>query len=381
MRKIAVVTGSRSDYGLQRPVMEAILRRSGMKLQVIVTGMHLLPKFGHTIDEIKKDGFRIDAIVPMAARGDTGAAMARGIGKGIIGMVRAFERLKPDLLVVHGDRGEMLAAVIAASHMGITVAHVSGGDVTRGGIDEYVRHAITKMSNIHFAETKKSAERIMRMGERKEYIFDVGSADLDAILNSKLQEKETFEKYGLEKKGFILVVQHPVTTQLRESPRQMHETLEAVAAFRKPVIIIYPNSDAAGRAMINEIETYCKTRRQFQRFRSLPRDEYLCLLKNCLVMVGNSSSGIIEAPAFKIPVVNIGIRQEGRDRSTNVLDASPEMRKIKAAITKCLTDKKIISRVKKCKNIYGDGRTGERIARILSKIRLTPSLIQKKLTY
>jgi len=381
MRKIAVVTGTRAEYGTLYSVLRAIEAKQKLRLSLVVTGMHLSHEFGYTVKEIEKDGFKIDAKVDMLLSSDTLGAMAKSVGLGIVEMAQTWEQLKPDIILVLGDRVEPLAATIAGAYMNMPVAHIHGGDVC-GNIDDSARQAITKFAHIHFPATRKSAERIIKMGEDAWRVHLVGSPALDLILNKTLLPPEALAKQlGLDlSKPLILVVQHPITTQVDEAPKQMRETLEAIVDIGSPAIVVYPNSDAGGRRMIEviiEFERYpfIKT------FQNFPRREYLSLMKLASVMVGNSSSGIIDAPSFGLPVVNIGIRQEGRERGKNIIDVGHNKQEIIRAIKKASIDKEFLNEVKKCENPYGDGKSASRIAEILSSVEITPQLLQKKITY
>jgi UDP-N-acetylglucosamine 2-epimerase (non-hydrolysing)/GDP/UDP-N,N'-diacetylbacillosamine 2-epimerase (hydrolysing) len=381
MRKIAVVTGTRAEYGIFRPVLKAIKASPKLDLALIVTGMHLSEEFGGTAKEIEKDGFKIDANVEMLHTGDTGAAMARSIGKCVHEMANVLEGTKPDVLLLLGDRAEMLAAATAASYMGVPIAHLHGGEVS-GGVDEPVRHAISKLAHIHLPTTEKSAERIIKMGEERSRVFIVGAPSLDTILNEKLPKRaELAKKYRLDpSKPILLVIQHPIVTEANEAAAQVKETLEAIVKLKHQTIVIYPNADAGGRRMIKVIKKYGGY--PFVRsFKSIPYADYLGLMRMASVMVGNSSSGIIEAPPFHLPVVNIGSRQRGRERSTNVIDVGYNRREIIKAVGKALHDAKFRERVRKCKNPYGDGKASQRIVKVLSKIKITPQLLQKRITY
>lgn len=382
-RKIAVVTGSRAEYGILYPVLKAIEARTELGLHLVVTGMHLSHEFGHTIDDIEKDGFKICTKVDMLIAGDSLEAMAKAVGIGIIGLAQTWGQAKPDVIVVCGDRVEPLAAAIAGAYMNIPIAHVHSGDSAIGSnIDDANRFAITKFAHIHFPATKQSAERIKKLGEDEWRIHTVGSPALDVILNKRLiPARQLAKKFELDlSQPLLLVVQHPVTTQTTQAAAQMRETLEAVVKLGYPTMLLYPNSDAGGRAMIEVIKEYEKY--PFIRvFKSLPRQEYLGLMKTAAVMVGNSSSGIIEAPSFGLPAVNIGIRQQGRERGDNVIDVDHDKQAVVRAIKKALSDEKFRLMVKKGKNPYGDGLASRRIAEVLAKIEITPELLQKKITY
>lgn len=381
MRKTAVVTGTRAEYGILYPVLKAIEASTRLELYLVVTGMHLSHEFGYTVREIEEDGFKIDTRVDMLLSSDTPAGMAKSVGLGIIGLAQAWEQLKPDVILVLGDRVEPLAATIAGVYMNIPVAHIHGGDVC-GSIDDSARRAITEFAHIHFPATKKSAERIIMMGEEEWRVYQVGSPALDVILSESLIPVEQLaEKYDFDlSQPLILLVQHSVTTQVDQAPKQIRETLGAVVEMGYPAVLIYPNSDAGGRRIIEVIKEH-ESYPFIKTFKSLPRKEYLSLMKAASVMVGNSSSGIVEAPSFGLPVVNIGVRQEGRERGKNVTDVGHDKQGIVRAIEKALTDKGFLSEVKKCENPYGDGKAGQRIAEILSRVEITPELLRKKITY
>jgi len=383
MKQIAVVTGTRAEYGILQPVLRAIEARQGLRLMLVVTGMHLSHEFGYTIDEIEKDGFKISARVDMMPGSDTLEAMAESVGMGIVGMAKTWQKLKPDIILVLGDRVEPLAAAISGAYMNIPVAHIHGGDSSKGGLDEYARHAITKFSHIHFPATQKSAERIIKMGEDEWRVHMVGSPALDVILNEPLISREKIVKqFSIDaSKPLILLVQHPVTTQADQAGAQITETLEAVVELAYPVILLYPNADTGGRRIIEVIKDYEQRYPFIKTFKSLPRREYLSLMKIASVMVGNSSSGIIDAPSFGLPAVNIGSRQEGRERGENVIDAGHIRQDIITAIRKALSDKDFLSLVKKSHNPYGDGKAGARIAEILDSLENKLPLLQKKITY
>lgn len=381
-RKICVVTGTRAEYGPLKPVMNAIKKSPTLELSVIVTGMHLAQQFGYTLREIEEDGFRIDAKVDMLLSGDTGTAMAKSIGNGIISIAQALDIIKPDIILILGDRTEPFAAAIAGAYMNIPIAHIHGGDSAKAGLDEYARHAITKLAHIHFPATEKSAERIIKMGEDPSNVFVVGAPGLDTILNeNRIEPTGLSEKYNLNlSEPILLVVQHPVTTEVDDAPDQIRETLEAIAELKHQTVLIYPNADAGGRRMIEIIKEYEKYP-YIKTFKSIPHKEYLSLMKIASVMIGNSSSGIIEASSFGLPVVNIGSRQEGRQRAENVIDVGYDKEEIISAIKKALFDEDFKRKVKNCKNPYGDGKAGVRVADILSKIKIDKNLLQKRLTY
>ncbi|MBA7616556.1 GDP/UDP-N,N'-diacetylbacillosamine 2-epimerase (hydrolyzing) [subsurface metagenome] len=383
MKKIMVITGTRAEYGILKPVLNAINRHPQLDLSLLVTGMHLSHEFGYTAKEIEKDGFNIDFKINMLLSSDSKEAMAKSLGIGILGAVQAIEIAKPDMTLVCGDRSEPFAAAIASAYLTIPVAHLMGGDTAIGSnIDDSIRHAITKFSHIHFTATKGHAERIIKMGEDPWRVHVVGSPAIDSILHGeKIPSKDLARKFDLDLRSLIiLIAQHPTTINAKNAPNEIQETLEAIVELKHQTILIYPNADAGGRKMIEVIKEYEK-HPFIKPFKSIPHKQYLSLMRIASVMVGNSSSGIIEAPSFSLPVVNIGSRQEGRQRAENVIDVGYNKEEIKSAIKKALYDEDFKRRVKNCKNPYGNGKAGVRIADILNKIKIDKKLLQKRLTY
>jgi len=382
-RKICVLTGSRSEYGILRPVLFSIKKHPSLQLSIIATGMHLSPQYGHTVSEIENDGFTIDAKVDMLIDSSKGIAMAKSVGIGIIGLAQALETILPDIIVIAGDRIEPLALVIAAIYMNIPVAHIHGGDKSIGGhADDSVRHAITKMAHIHFAVSEESGNRIIKLGEDPTKVFIVGAPALDTILNEPLVNMNLLcEKYDLNPlRPILMVVQNPVTREAEFAADQMKETMEAIVSIQQQTIVIYPNSDMGGRKMIEVINDY-KKYSFIKIVTNMPHVDYLSLMKISSVMIGNSSSAIIEAPSFKLPVINIGSRQEGRQRANNVIDVPYNRNLIVSAIKTAVSDENFLKRVEVCKSPYGDGTAGKKIANILSDIELDADLLKKKITY
>jgi GDP/UDP-N,N'-diacetylbacillosamine 2-epimerase (hydrolysing) len=379
-RKILYISGSRAEYGLMKETLLAIKRQPGLELEIVATGMHLMQEFGETVSEIIKDNFKIHRIEAVY-EGDDKESMANFIGDFITKFIKLVKKIKPDMIFVQGDRSEMLGAAIVGAYLAIPVVHTHGGDVT-STVDEFARHAITKLSHIHFAATKKSAERIIKMGEESWRVFVVGAPGFGSIYNEKLLSKDELgKKYDLDfTKPILLVLQHPLTTEVEEAAAQIKQTMDAIKELKFQSIVIYPNADAGGREMIKVIEKYKKY--PFIRvYKSLPSLDYLSLLKSITVMAGNSSSGIIESSPFKLPVVNIGERQDRRERSCNVLDVDYSKERIRKAIYKAIYDKEFRKKVKNCKNPYGDGKAGQRITDVLSKIKIDKKLLQKQISY
>lgn len=381
MRKIAVVTGSRAEYGYLKPLMNEIENDVELQLIPLITGTHLLPKFGNTYQIVEND-FPSAKKIPMPLTGDSLKAMALYLAVGISNFAEFLDNSRPDILIVLGDRSESLAAALAAFYLNIPIAHINGGDVTGTTIDESIRHAITKIAHIHFAHTKNNAERIAKMGEEKKRIFITGSLSLDTILRASLPSKEEiFRKCHLAaEKLTFLVVFHPITTVADKGYSQLEQVLCALDTLKEQTVLFYPNVDAGGDRLRDLIKGYEGTS-YLHTFINLPHEEYLGLLKSVNVMIGNSSSGILEAPLFHVPVVNIGSRQQGRERSMNVIDVQPTKEKILAAITYALYDSDFRKNIQKCENKFGDGHASERIVDILKKIEINESLIQKQITY
>ncbi|HXT84970.1 MAG TPA: UDP-N-acetylglucosamine 2-epimerase [Verrucomicrobiae bacterium] len=379
-RKISVTTGTRAEYGIMKPILDEIVKSKKLELCLIVAGMHLSNKYGNTVDEIKKDGFEIFSKVKMLPSEDSLYGMSKSLGKGIIEFSNIFRKLKPDINLVLGDRDEMLASTVAAYHMNIPNAHIHGGDRSQGGIDEYNRHAITKMSNIHFAATKKSQRRIIKMGENPKFVFLTGSPSIDQIRKNHITSKTILEKkYHVKFNGTeILLLQHPVTTQTESSKNQILNTLRAIKKLKKTTIALAPNSDAGNKIISSLLRCYSKKYDFIHVYKSIPRSDFLGMLNLCGVLVGNSSSGMIEASYFNIPVVNIGIRQEGRERGRNVLDSSNNANDIRSTILLALKRRDL-----KHTNefLYGKGFASNAIVKILEKINLGKELIEKKISY
>ena len=379
-QKISITTGTRSEYGILRELIKEISKSKKLELYLLVTGMHLSKKFGYTINEIKKDKIPIHAKIKMIPSGNTPYDMSVSLGKGIVGFSKILKKIKPDLNVVLGDRDEALASALAASHMNIPNAHIHGGEISQG-IDEYNRHAITKISNIHFAATKKSKERIIKMGENRRNVILTGSPSIDEIKMSKISSKHELEKKYLVDldKPLFLLIQHPVTTEFEKSELQIKMTLDALSKLKNQTIAILPNSDAGNEQIINQLRIFSKKCNFLKVFPNLPRNDYLGFLRHCSALIGNSSSGLIEGSYLHTPVVNIGIRQLGREKDVNVIDV-PIFSKslILNALKKSLKKKN-----KKIKNssIYGTGSASKKIVQYLETIPINPQMIQKKLVY
>lgn len=337
---IAVVTGSRADYGLQYWLIRALHESPAVTLQLIVTGSHLSDAFGRTVDQIRADGFPIAAEVPMIAADDSEWAMARSTGDGVIGMADAFKRLMPDLAIMPGDRFEILAAATAAMLMGIPVAHLHGGEVTEGAVDESIRHAVSKMSALHFVSAEPYRQRLIRMGEDPSRVIVVGAPGLDHYTRTALPSlDELMSSVSLHaKQPFLLVTYHPATRGEASPDAAARQLLDALDRFpQHQVLITKANADAGGRAINAELERYAASRAgRVALVASLGTARYLTAVKHASAVIGNSSSALIEAPAVNTPTVNIGPRQQGRLRAGSVIDCAEDSASIVAAIERVL---------------------------------------------
>jgi UDP-hydrolysing UDP-N-acetyl-D-glucosamine 2-epimerase len=381
-RKILYVSGTRADYGLMRSVLQHLARNPDFELAIAATGMHLMPEFGSTIEEIRKDGFSVHPVEATFAS-DSRSSMVSFIGTFTCGFTALATRLRPDMILVLGDRGEMLGSAIAGAYLGIPVVHLHGGEIS-ATVDELARHAITKLAHLHLPATEESAARIIRMGEDPARVFVVGAPGLEQISALRpLPPPGIRGRFNLDGSlPVAIVLQHPVTLEEGDPAVQIRRTLDAVIALgnRIQAVVIYPNADSGGRAMIREIESYQKYP-GIRIFPSIAHEDFLHLMSIASVLVGNSSSGIIEAPSFGLPAVNIGSRQSGREKGENVIESGYDTDEIRNAIVYALDNTEFRERVQNAKNPYGDGKTSVRIAKILKETRITPELLQKRMMY
>ena len=379
-RKICIITGTRAEYGLLYWIIKGINEDPELELQLIVTGMHLSTEFGLTLREIEKDGFPISEKVEMLLSSDTETAIAMSMGIGMMGFAKTYERIRPDLIVVLGDRFEILSAVSASIPFRIPVAHIHGGESTEGVIDEPIRHAVTKMSHIHFTATDKYRSRVVQMGENPERVFCFGAPGLDNIrrLNLMNEEELRIELDIPEGKKIGVVTYHPVTLEDNTAESQIHEILKSLEDFGDIYwVITLPNADTNGRVIINIIDDFSRSNPDKARAHtSLGQLRYLSLLKYAALMVGNSSSGIVEAPSFALPVVNVGDRQTGRVRGNNVIDVECKRELVSEGIQKALSSE-LRSMMNNTQNPYGQGNTSERIVEKLKTVPLGEKLIKK----
>jgi len=380
-RKIAVVTGARATYGYNRRIMKLIHESDHIELAVIVTGMHLLREYGLTVQEVERDGLPIGARADMMLGGDTPTAWSKSLGVCVQSLAQVYDMVGPDIVLVSGDRGEMLAATMTAAYMNIPVAHLQSGDLS-GHIDGSARHAITKLCHVHFPACEDSARRVERMGEEPWRIFNVGAPQLDEVIHGpKLEPARLTEMLDLKlDEPIVIVIQHPILAEVDHAKDQMMETMEAIEKIGLQTVVIYPNADAAGQEIIDVIRQY--EHLSFVRsFRNLERQAFISLLAMASVIVGNSSCGILEAPSFNLATVNIGTRQRGRMQASNVIDVLHDHEQIADAIRRALWDEGFKAKVRQCVNPYGDGRSSERVVKILSEIPIDQRLLDKQMTY
>jgi UDP-hydrolysing UDP-N-acetyl-D-glucosamine 2-epimerase len=371
LRKVCIVTGTRAEYGLLSPLMNAIKAASDLKLQVVATAMHLEDAFGHTVDVIRQDGFSVDAEVPMHLTSDAPAAIAASTGFGLTGLAQAFERLKPDIVVLLGDRFETLAAATAGALMRIPLAHIHGGEISEGAIDDAMRHAITKLSQLHFVAAEPFRQRVIQMGESPDRVFTVGTLGLDNFLRIPVMTRAELAQrlsIGLDR-PFFLITYHPATLEDTDPLPKLQEMLAALDRFADfALVFTKANADAGGRAINGWIEAFvAKQPKRAVLIASLGQEVYLTALREAAAVIGNSSSGIIEAPAVGTPTVNLGSRQRGRPQAKSIMNVNNEERDaIEVAIRKAL-DSKVRGSV-----VQGDlpyGRPGDAAGAIMQQLR------------
>lgn len=392
-RRIAVITGTRAEYGLLTSTLRAIQADARLRLQLVVTGMHLLRKFGHTVDQITCDGWHIDARIPMQRGDDNPLDQAAGLARGVAGIARFLEAARTDIVVVLGDRIEAMAGALAASTTGRILAHIHGGDVAPGDFDDCLRHAITKLAHVHLAATADAARRIVRLGESARRVHVVGAPGLDrlrellangrAVHGPAMRSRRNAarpSRVTADQRPLALVIYHAWGRPAAVEQRTMTGLLRAVAAHGLRRLILYPNADRGHRGVLAAIAKHVRASPmgEVEVCRSLPRDEYLRALLSADVLVGNSSSGLIEAPLAGTPSINVGGRQMGRQPGgRSVVQSSHTEAAIRAALATALQ--------KRCRpgqsTVYGDGEAGLRIARILAALPLTREFARKVITY
>lgn len=370
-RKICIITGTRAEYGLLRWVMQGIKDDEELTLQIIVTGMHLSPEFGLTYREIEQDGFLIDRKVEMLTSSDTPVGIAKSMGLGLIGFADALNELRPDLIIVLGDRFEIFAAVSAALVACIPIAHLHGGETTEGAFDEALRHSITKMSHLHFVATEEYQQRVIQLGEKPERVFMVGGLGIDNIKRLKLLDRAALEAsldIKLSKKN-LLITFHPVTLEKATTADQMAELLAALSELKETQLIFtLPNADTDGRELIKMVKKFVAQNSNAHAYTSLGQLRYLSCISHVDGVLGNSSSGILEAPSFNKGTINIGDRQRGRMQAASVINCEPDKQSIMAAL-KELYSVNFQDSLNVVQNPYGDGGASEKVLDVIKDCR------------
>ena len=378
LRKICVVTGTRAEYGLLRWVMQGIKDSELLELQLIVTGMHLSPEFGLTVQDIEADGFRIDRKVEMLLSSDTPVGITKSMGVAMIGFADALNQLQPDLLLVLGDRYEIFVAAASAMIARIPIAHLHGGESTEGCIDESIRHSITKMAHFHFVAAEEYRKRVIQLGEQPENVYHVGGLGIDNILRLKLLSRSQLEdelNFKLANRN-LLITFHPVTLEQSTSTHQMKELLTALGKLDNVgLIFTMPNADTDGRILFQQINSFCESHPMAHAYTSLGQLRYLSCIKHVDGVIGNSSSGLLEVPTFRKGTVNIGDRQRGRLCAESVINCPPNQKSIAESIAQ-LFSPSFLELLPKVKNPYGDGGASAAVVKALEQ-RSFDNIIKK----
>ncbi len=377
-RKIAVVTTSRADAGHLHWILKDLAAHPRVDLRLISMGAHLSPEFGHTGKELLKKGLRPHATIECLISSDTDVGMAKTIGVATLGLADALGEMRPEILLLTADRYEMLAPAAVALALRIPLAHIEGGEVSEGAIDDAVRNAITKMSHLHFACTRNARERIVRMGEEPWRVHFTGSPSLDQLRRGRLLSRAQVEReLAISLKGeTVVVVYHPVTL-LRDTTRESAALFAALSGIDARFVFVYPNADAGSRKLIDRTKKFIALHPSARLFVNLDHRIYLSLLRHSTALVGNSSSGIIEATSLGLPVVNVGVRQEGRDHASNVLDVAASVYAIRAALAQAMSSK-FRKNVQGIENPYGDGDAARKIVKLLTMVPLGEKLLFKR---
>jgi len=378
VRTITVVTVARSDYGIYVPVLRAIQADPDLCLRLIVAGSHLVPEFGLTRSVIESDGFAIAEQIEMVLASDTPTGTALSMGLGLIGFAQSYARVRPDILLVLGDRFEMYAATLAALPFRIPVAHIHGGEITAGAIDDALRHSITKLSHLHFVAMETYRRRVIQLGEEPWRVLVSGAPGLDYIKTFiPLGKDELGDRLGLSlAQPSLLVTYHPVTLEYEDTEWQVGELLQALDQTGLPIIFTAPNADSGGHLVTQMITQFCASHPMAHVVANAGTEGYFSLMTHAVAMVGNSSSGIIEAPSFKLPVVNIGTRQKGRARAPNIIDVGYTCAEIRQGIAQALRPS-FRDALVGMENPYGDGNAGQRIVQRLKTVALDQRLTTK----
>lgn len=380
MRTVGIVTVGRSDYGIYLPLLRAIQSDPDLQLRLFVSGTHLSPEFGLTVEDIEADGFEINSRVEMLLSSDTPEGVSKSMGIGTASFAQAFANARPDILVVLGDRFEMHAAALAALPFKIPVAHIHGGEITQGAIDDTLRHSMTKLSHLHFVSTQEYARRVIQLGEEPWRVVVSGAPGLDNLVHTPLlSREELFTQFDIPcgESPFLLVTYHPVTLEYQSAEWQTTELLAAVEMVNLPVVFTQPNADMGGRVIAQIMADFVDTHPNAQMIKNLGTQGYFSIMSHVAAMVGNSSSGIIEAASFELPVVNIGARQAGRVRGINVIDVDYSREAVLNGIRLALSPQ-FRADLRGMKNPYREGEASQIIVAALKQVQFNAKLIVKR---
>ncbi len=377
-RTITAITTSRADYGHMYWPLHELRAHPDVDLKLIVLGAHLSPEFGNTIEEIERDGFDIDERIECLLSSDSDVGMAKTIGVAMQSLADILGKMRPDLLLLIADRYEMLAPASAALALRIPIAHIEGGEISEGAIDNAVRNALTMMSHIHLTPTAQAAARVRAMGEEPWRVHQIGAPSLDHLVRSDLLDQAAVESHlGIDlSEPTVVVAYHPVTLS-RDTTVEADAVFDALGRLDRPIVFCFPNADAGSRALIDRAQAFCDARDNARLYVNLNHLMYWSLLRCAAALVGNSSSGIMETPSLALPTVNIGIRQQGRERARNVIDVDPDADAIVAAVARALSDE-FRSSLDGMTNPYGDGRAAERLAEVLTSVSVDDRLLLKR---
>jgi len=383
-RRILGVTGIRSEYDIMSSVFQAICDHPDLDLQLVVTGAHLSEAYGNTINEIRADGFVVVDEIESLLNGDQAASRVKGLAIQLQGLVQTVARIKPDILLVLGDREEAMTTALVGTYMNIPVAHIAGGDRVIGNVDDQVRHAVTKLAHLHFVTNRQSKERVLRLGEQPFRVFDVGNPGLDRLLQVPVIDVAELTRHLgftiVDGEPLVMLIQHALSTEIDQAYEQMKASLEAVRELGIKTVVSYPNSDAGGQQMIRAIQEYEKLPFMYTA-KNIPRIDFVNLMRRASCLLGNSSAGILEAPLLKLPAINVGNRQRGRLHSENVQFVPHDKDLIIDAVRQATFDLDYRRKVSFCSNPYGDGQSSTRIAVLLASTLLDDKFLIKDITY
>lgn len=382
-RRVFFLTGIRSEYDILAPIIAAVDATPAMQAEVIVTGAHLCPEFGLSVRQIEADGFRIVDRIESLSPSDTLKGRVEGVGRQFLGLANLFERESPDFLAVMGDREESLTGATTAAYFRVPLIHIGGGDhADDGNVDNLIRHAVTKLAHLHMTASELSSARVRALGEEAWRIHTVGAPGLDRLLSTpRIEKQELMRRLGLnwDGRGYVIVLYHPTIVDFDDASRNMRMILNTLAEAGLPMVVLYPNTDPGNAKVIEEITKFCASRTDASAFRYLTREVFVNLLRNAKALIGNSSAGILEAPSLNLPVINIGLRQTGREHSNNVIFVDYDIAQIQSAIRTAVFDNSFRTAIRDAENPYGDGKAGSRIAKILQATEVNDRLLKKLL--